>query len=110
VEQVCTFLFQVDGRCESANKSILGILGILELLVIKRIVRVIIYSRLPLTHEDIDVVFGIISVNIRDKQLIYLEQFNEAVTQALGAQFSKLNIQIEDVYVVSDYTNGLRNA
>ena len=48
---------QVDGGSENANKCLLSIL---ELLVVKRIVRLVYYSRLPTghTHEDIDAAFA----------------------------------------------------
>jgi hypothetical protein len=50
---------QVDGGAENANKTVLAYL---EWLVVKRVVRKIVYSRLPTghTHEDIDATFGVI--------------------------------------------------
>lgn len=48
---------QIDGGSENANKCLLSML---ELLVVKRIVRLVYYTRLPPghTHEDIDACFG----------------------------------------------------
>lgn len=97
---------QLDGGCENANKALLGVL---ELLVMKRLVRVVWYTRLPPghTHEDIDAVFGVISVSLRLKQILSLKAFNEELLKALGAEvtYSKLQITIEDVYVIPGYTD-----
>jgi hypothetical protein len=48
---------QADGGCENANKYLLALL---ELLVTKKMARVIFYTRLPVghTHEDIDAAFA----------------------------------------------------
>ena len=87
------FLLQLDGGCENANKALLGIL---ELLVIKRLVRVVWCTRLPPghTHEDIDAVFGVISVSIRLKQILSLRAFNEELLRALGADVTYSRLQI----------------
>lgn len=71
---------QVDGGSENANKYVLASL---EILVSKRVVRKIIFSRLPTghTHEDIDACFGTISrcvIKFRDLMLT-LDDFKEHV-------------------------------
>lgn len=95
----------MDGGCENANKALIGVL---EFLTIKRLVRVIWYSRLPPghTHEDIDAVFGVIAVHLRQKQILSLDDFNTELETALGVDVahSRLKITVEDVYAVPGYT------
>jgi hypothetical protein len=59
---------QVDGGSENANKYCLAAM---ELIIAKRMVRVIHYTRLPTghTHEDIDACFGHIKKILKGKKI-----------------------------------------
>ena len=95
---------QVDGGSENANRYVLGLL---ELLAIKRIVRVCFYSRLPTghTHEDIDAVFAIIWDIFRYRPCETLQQYKELILTQLAQ--SKLNPSMVDVMVVPDFESWL---
>jgi len=55
------------------------VLGYLEWLVAKRVVRKIVYSRLPTghTHEDIDAMFGVIWRYFREKIFKTLDEYKQ---------------------------------
>jgi hypothetical protein len=91
---------QCDGGSENANQYFLGML---ELLVVKRMARLVVYSRLPTghTHEDIDAGFGAIKGCCFNRKC---ETFEDYVTQ-IEDYFSgsRLNVSVKDIYVVPDY-------
>jgi hypothetical protein len=101
---------QVDGGSENANNLMLGFL---ELLVSKRILQTIYFTRLPTghTHEDIDAVFGVIWKATRLSSCETLDKFVEMVQRAFNYNPNKeydesrkqLTITVTDVYVVPSY-------
>jgi hypothetical protein len=91
---------QADGGSENANQ---WVLGMLELLVIKRVTRRILFTRLPTghTHEDIDAVFGIIWNWMKTRVCETFEDYEKMVLSA----FSKESCpSMENVYIIPDLT------
>lgn len=72
---------QVDGGSENANKYCLAAM---ELIVAKRMVRVIHYTRLPTghTHEDIDACFGHIKKILKGKKTKCMHMYINTYTHA----------------------------
>jgi hypothetical protein len=91
---------QVDGGSENANKHLLSML---ELLVVKRISRIVYFTRLPTghTHEDIDACFAIIWKIFRFNTCETLEMYKDMIEKAFAD--SKLNAKMKDVYIVPDF-------
>lgn len=91
---------QVDGGSENANRYVLGLL---ELLVVKRICRDVWYTRLPTghTHEDIDACFGVIWSTFRVKPAATMKEWKEKILSAF--EQSTLPTQIIDIWQVPDY-------
>lgn len=91
---------QVDGGSENANQFVIAYL---EYLVIKRICKKIVITRLPTghTHEDIDGVFGVIWRWMRQRCITTIDMYAKELTAAL--EHSRLNIEVEDVYVIPKY-------
>lgn len=91
---------QVDGGCENANQYLLGLL---ELLVAKRLCKRIYYTRLPTghTHEDIDALFAVIWKALRGKNCETLEQHRDILIKAFKSQ--NITCQLTDIYVVPNY-------
>lgn len=79
----------------------------LELLVAKRAVKTIYYTRLPTghTHEDIDAIFGVIWSWFCTEIVHTPDEFKTALEEAFKGHSSVhlRNIIIEDVFVVPDY-------
>ena len=92
---------QVDGGSENANQYLLTML---ELLVSKRVVREIYYTRLPTghTHEDIDACFGVIRTHLFGHHYRTLGQFRTLIESAFTAKHMKAKVKY--VYVVPNYT------
>jgi len=95
-----TVYLQVDGGSENANKYVLGIL---ELLVAKRVVREIHYCRLPVghTHEDIDAAFGVIWEWFKSNTVEDPYSYKLGLEEAF--QSSKLKAKVVDIFTVPDY-------
>jgi len=95
---------QLDGGCENANGEVLAFL---EYLVIKRICRLVVYTRLPVghTHEDIDAMFGHIARHCRGIIMRTLGDFEREVRNAFDR--SMIDVDLEDVYIVPDYVKWL---
>jgi len=93
---------QVDGGSENANKYFLSML---ELLVVKRICRLVYYTRLPTghTHSDIDALFGVIWKSCRPSSYETLEIHREKIKKS----FPNFDIEVEDVYICPDYSKYL---
>jgi hypothetical protein len=96
---------QVDGGSENANQYVLALC---ELLVHKRIARLIVLTRLPTghTHEDIDAAFGHLWRFLRLRSIITVEQFKEDVEKHFKDK--KLQASVQDVYIIPDYQKFLR--
>jgi hypothetical protein len=94
------FYLQIDGGSENANQYLLGML---ELLVAKRLCRVIYVTRLPTghTHEDIDACFGVIWSAFRHRPCESLLRYKQFVEDALGD--SRLKATVHDVMIIPDY-------
>lgn len=97
---------QVDGGSENANQYLLAML---ELLVVKRMVRKIVYSRLPTghTHEDIDATFAHLWRWMRQRTVETVDQFKEGVEEMFKS--TELKAQVHDVYVIPDYKRFFEN-
>jgi hypothetical protein len=95
---------QLDGGCENANGEVLGFL---ELLVVKRICRLVVYTRLPVghTHEDIDAMFGHISVHCRNIVILTLTQFEKECKNAFDGKL--VDVDVEDVYIIPNFVGWL---
>jgi hypothetical protein len=92
---------QLDGGSENANQ---WVFAFLELLVIKRVVRVVLYTRLPTghAHEDIDAIFGTLSTAIYSIPMPTLDDFYAAIHNAFKDPDTK--IEVIPVDVIPDYT------
>jgi hypothetical protein len=93
-------IIQLDGGAENANKHVLSML---ELIVTKRIVKVVHLTRLPTghTHEDIDACFALIWASCRDRPCLSLEEYNNHILSHF--ENTKIPTTIKDVYVIPDY-------
>jgi len=91
---------QLDGGAENANQYLLGML---ELLVTKKVAREIIYTRLPTghTHEDIDACFGVIRKHLFDNEYETLSMFKKLIEGAFISE--KLNAEVLFINVIPDY-------
>ena len=91
---------QVDGGPENANH---WVLGMLELLAVKRIVKTVWYTRLPTghTHEDIDGVFAVMWKMMRDKTVLTLDEYVDYVTKTFTAK--KYEIRVKTLMAIPDY-------
>jgi hypothetical protein len=91
---------QLDGGSENANQYVLGLL---ELLAIKRVSSTIYFSRLPVghTHEDIDACFALIWSCFRNQPCATLQMYKKIIEEKLGQ--SKLQAKVVDVMVIPDY-------
>jgi hypothetical protein len=81
----------------------------MELLIVKRMCRVIYVSRLPTghTHEDIDACFGLIWQAFRHRPCESLQRYKRFIEDALGSSIIKA--QVVDVMVVPNYMKFLEN-
>jgi hypothetical protein len=93
---------QGDGGSENANQYVLALC---ELLVAKRMARVVKFTRLPVghTHEDIDAAFGVIRNFCFGNHINTFQQYKDEIEDELGK--SKLNVEVEDVYATVNYQN-----
>lgn len=95
---------QVDGGSKNANKTLLAML---ELLVSKRAIRRIHFTRLPTghTHEDIDAVFAEIWSWFRDEIINTPSEFKRKLEEKFKTYSSThlKNMVVQDVFVVPDY-------
>jgi hypothetical protein len=91
---------QIDGGAENANKNLLSML---ELIVIRKMVRVIHSTRLPTghTHEDIDACFALIWSCSRDKPCLTLKEYKDNIINNFAN--SKIPTTMKDVYVIPAY-------
>ena len=97
---------QVDGGCENANQYVLSLL---ELLVVKRVCRLVYYSRLPVghTHEDIDACFAVIWRIFRHTTCSTLDEYKRKIETSFKSE--QLSAFVEDVWVVPNYQGFLEN-
>lgn len=88
---------QVDGGSENANQYVLSML---ELLVVKRMCRLVYYSRLPTghTHEDIDACFALVWTCFRNKPCETLQGYKDIIEGQLSN--TRLNAKVVDVFVI----------
>jgi hypothetical protein len=95
---------QLDGGSENANK---WVLVLLELIVSKRLVNEVWFSRLPVghTHEDIDACFGTIWKSFRNRPCLTLTAYKGVVEKSF--KNSTLRVQFKDVLVIPDYQSVL---
>jgi hypothetical protein len=96
---------QVDGGSENANKYVLALL---ELLTVKRLVRVVYLTRLPTghTHEDIDAIFAKIWEWFKANSVMtpkeYATELKKAFAQSASVHLR--NIRVEDIFIIPDMT------
>ena len=97
---------QVDGGSENANKYMLGML---ELLCVKRISKPTIYSRLPSfhSHNDHDVTFGVVKLSLKSFPMMTWDSFTERIKDCFCQGSSKLKVLVQDVFAVHDYASWL---
>lgn len=95
---------QADGGSENANNNLLLML---ELLVIKRLCRKVVFTRLPTghTHEDIDGCFGVIWRHLQGKVIPTLEKYKELAIEALSkdSKHNHYKVKVEEIMVLPDY-------
>jgi hypothetical protein len=93
-------IIQLDGGAENANRYVLAML---ELIVTKKMVRVITSTRLPTghTHEDIDACFAHIWASCRDIPSLTLEEYENHILTHF--EKTKIPTKIKNVYVIPDY-------
>jgi hypothetical protein len=91
---------QLDGGAENANRNVLVML---ELIVTKKLVRVIHSTRLPTghTHEDIDACFALIWASCRKKVCLTLEEYENHILNYF--RDTKIPTTIKDVFMIPDY-------
>lgn len=91
---------QVDGASDNANKYVLGMC---ELLVAKKMAKLVIFSRLPVghTHGDIDAAFGHLWKYLCKTPSVTVEAYQEAINNRF--KNTKLKTEVIDVYVIPDY-------
>lgn len=91
---------QVDGGSENANQYLLSML---ELLVVKRMCRLVYYSRLPTghTHEDIDACFALVWLCFRNKPCETLQGYKKIIEETLDS--TSLNAKVIDVYIIPSW-------
>lgn len=101
---------QIDGGSENANKFVLAMM---ELLVAKRLVKKVWYTRLPTghTHEDIDAVFALLWEWFKGKNILtpqqYKDELEEFFKESPSVHFR--NLEVEDVFIVPDYIKFLQS-
>jgi hypothetical protein len=97
-----TIYIQVDGGVENVAKAVFMMC---ELIVIRRLTRKIVLTRLPVghTHCDIDGNFGRLWVHTRNTHMLTPERYAIAVEKALSTP--KYTAKIKDIFVVPDYNN-----
>ena len=69
---------------------------------------VAVFTRLPVghTHEDIDGVFGSLATWFQDKRIMHPVEYKEIVEASFGPDSgSSMRLQVEDIWVVPDYTS-----
>jgi len=95
---------QVDGGSENANQYLLAML---ELLVVKRVARVMYYTRLPTghTHEDIDACFALIWTCFRYSSCETLQMYKDEIEKCFTE--SALNAKVKDIMIVPNYQSFL---
>lgn len=95
---------QCDGGSENANNTVLVFL---ELLVAKRVVRKILFTRLPKghTHEDVDGLFGVIWRKMRQQNCETLDKYKKMIEDAF--KNSELKAKVVDVHLVPNYVEWL---
>lgn len=91
---------QIDGGSENANQYLLAMM---ELLVVKRMVRLIYLTRLPTghTHADIDACFAVIWKTFRSSPCETLQEYKRMIEESMND--SKLHCNMVDVMVIPDY-------
>jgi hypothetical protein len=75
------FYYQFDGGVENTSKIVEGLM---EMLIIKRVFRKIVASRLMIghTHEDIDAIFGRIWKHMRNMHVLTPQQYKRVLMYA----------------------------
>ena len=99
---------QLDGGSENANQYVLAML---ELLVVRRLCRLVYFTRLPVghTHDDIDACFAIIwKCWMRYQSCETLDMYKEGVESAFREEGGLVG-KLFDVVVVPNYQEFLEN-
>ena len=91
---------QLDGGSENANQYLLAML---ELLVVKRMCRLIYFTRLPTghTHEDIDACFALIWLCFRSESCETLQGYKKTIEETFAE--TNLKAKMKDIYVIPNY-------
>ena len=98
---------QIDGGSENANQYLLAMI---ELLAMKKMVRVAYVTRLPTghTHSDIDAVFAIIWKLFRSAPCVTLQAYKDLIEKALSDS-ALGEVKMVDCMVIPDYKLLLEN-
>ena len=93
---------QFDGGSENANQTVLAVL---ELLVILRVSRCIVYSRLPSTHshDDGDGAFGNVKEAIKGRPMPTYDCLPKLMKEVF-ANWLKLQVEVTEVHMVNAWT------
>ena len=93
---------QCDGGSENANRYLLALL---EFMVIKRMAKRIILTRLPKghIHDDMDAVFGLLWKWMSSRIIETVEQFKIGVEEAFSHLSSRLKVKVKFIDVLPDY-------
>jgi hypothetical protein len=96
------FYFQFDGGVENTARIVMAML---ELLVVKRVFRKIVASRLMVghTHEDIDAIFGRIWKHMRNMHVLTPQQYKKVLMSCLKRKRPEQFLDVTDIIVIPDY-------
>jgi len=100
---------QCDGGSENANRYLLALL---EFIVIKRMAKKVVLTRLPVghTHEDMDAIFGLLWKWMKGRVVETIKSFTDGVEEAFSHHKSKLKVKVKFVDIVPDYQDFFKNS
>jgi hypothetical protein len=96
------FYCQIDGGVENTAKVAIAMM---ELLVIRRVFRKVVLSRLMVghTHEDIDAIFGRIWLHMRNMHVLSPQQYKRVLMHCLKRKREEQFLDVTDVIVIPNY-------
>jgi hypothetical protein len=97
-----TIFIQCDGGSENANQFLLALL---EFIVVKRMAKKVVLTRLPVdhTHDDMDAIFGLLSKWMSGRIIKTIDKFKDGVREAFSHHNSKLKAKVKFVDIVPNY-------
>jgi hypothetical protein len=96
------FYCQIDGGVENTARIAIAMM---ELLVIRRVFRKVVLSRLMVghTHEDIDAIFGRIWLHMRNMHVLTPQQYKRVLMHCLKRKRVEQFLDVTDVIVIPNY-------